>query len=62
VSAPEFDTEAYLDAAAAWFGFDLSPQSREAVKTNLGLLRAHAANFMDVELDPHLDPATVLAL
>ena len=58
----DFDTDAYLDAAAAWLGYELGPESREAVKINLGLLRANAANFMEIELDPHLDPAAVLRL
>lgn len=58
----EFDTDLHLDAFAAFFGYDLSPQSREAVKASLSLLRANAANFMDMPLDPHLDPAAVLRL
>lgn len=56
----DFDLDAYLDAAAAWFGYDLSDESRAAVRVNLALLRANSANFMDIELDPHLDPAAVL--
>jgi hypothetical protein len=58
----EFDSDAYLDAAAVWLGYALTPQSREAVKTNLGLLRSHADIFMELDLDPHLDPAVVLRL
>ncbi len=57
-----FDLDAYLDAALGWYGYDLTPESRAAVRTNLALLRANGANFMDIELDPHLDPATVLRL
>ena len=58
----DFDLDAYLDAAAAWFSYDLSDESRAAVRANLALLRANSANFMDIELDPHLDPAAVLRL
>lgn len=57
-----FDIDAYLDAALPWFSYDLSTGSRAAVRANLAILRANAANFMDVELDPHLDPAAVLKL
>jgi hypothetical protein len=57
-----FDIDAYLDAAAAWFSYDLSEESRAAVRANLLLLKANSANFIDIELDPHLDPAAVLRL
>lgn len=55
-----FDADAYLDAVAAWHGYDLDDESRAAVKANLTLLRAAAETFMEIELDPHLDPAAVL--
>jgi hypothetical protein len=58
----DFDLDAYLDAAAAWFSYDLSDESRAAVRANLALLRANSRSFMDIELDPHLDPAAVLRL
>lgn len=58
----DFDIDAYLDAATRWFGYELSEESRAAVRTNLALLKANSANFMDIELDPHLDPAAVLRL
>ena len=58
----DFDIDAYLDAALPWFSYDLSAESRAAVRANLLLLRANAANFMDIPLDPHLDPAAVLTL
>ncbi len=58
----DFDLDAYVDAAAAWFSYDLSSESRAAVRANVALLRANSANFMDIELDPHLDPAAVLKL
>lgn len=58
----DFDLDAYLDAAAAWFSYDLSDASRAAVRANLALLRANSAHFMEIELDPHLDPAAVLRL
>jgi hypothetical protein len=58
----DFETDAYVEAAAAWLELELSPESREAVKVNLGLLRTNAANFMEMDLDPHLDPAVVLRL
>jgi hypothetical protein len=58
----DFDLDAYLDAAAAWFSYDLSEESHAAVRANLALLKDNSANFMDIELDPHLDPASVLRL
>ena len=55
-----FDAYAHLDAMAAWHGLEPDDESREAVKANLVLLRAAAQSFMEIELDPHLDPAAVL--
>lgn len=55
-----FDADALIDAMAAWHGLELDEESREAVRANLVLLRAAAQTFMEIELDPHLDPAAVL--
>jgi hypothetical protein len=54
--------ELEVAAAARALGLELAEPSLAAVTANLALLRAMAGDFMDLPLDPHLDPAVLLKL
>jgi hypothetical protein len=56
------ELEAYVDAAAAVLRLTLSAESRREVIANMRILRAHAAEFVDLPLDDALEPAAVLHL
>ena len=56
------DCEAYVDAALALAGLTLEAESRAAVVANTRVLRAMAAQFVDIPLPADLDPAAVLRL
>lgn len=53
------DTSAYVDAALALHGFDLSPAAREAVRQNFERSAAIAAAFLDWPLSPEDEMAPV---
>ena len=56
------ELEAYVDNAAALLRLKLDDDSRREVIANLRILRAHAAEFADRQMEDALEPAAVLQL
>jgi hypothetical protein len=56
------ELRAYAAEAARYLDLQPDAQSMAAVVANLKILRAMAAQFADLPLDDHLDPAPVLRL
>jgi hypothetical protein len=54
--------EAYAAQGARLLGLTPDAQSLAAIVANLKVLRALQAQFVDLPLDDHLDPAAVLRL
>jgi hypothetical protein len=54
--------EAFVDAAAALAGFELSEESRAAVIANTQVLQGMQVQFMELHLADDLDPLPVLRL
>jgi DNA recombination-dependent growth factor C len=52
----------WVRQAAAQSGLNLGDESLKAVAANTKILRALQSQFLDLPLDPHLDPAAVLRL
>jgi hypothetical protein len=61
VPAPD-DVAAYVAAAAAMLGLQLSPGSAETVAANMTVLMERAGEFADIPLEAAADPAALLRL
>jgi len=57
----EFDAEAFVEAAAALLGFDLSSQSRPGVVMHLNIAAEHARILFSGTIDDEAEPAPVFA-
>jgi hypothetical protein len=57
-----WDIETFMASAAALLDLHLSPQSQDGVAANLTLLLQRAADFTELDLDMHVDPASLLRL
>jgi hypothetical protein len=58
----EEDFRAQAEIGCKALGLEPSEASMAAVVAQLKVLRAMGAEFADMPLDPHVDPATVLRL
>lgn len=56
---PEPDPEAIIDAMAPLLGFDIKPEYRPGVATNIKVTAGLAALVLDFPLDDHAEPAAV---
>ncbi len=56
---PDFDADAYVDAAAALIGLPIHPEHRPGVVLNLARVAQMAALVMDFPLADETEPAPV---
>ena len=59
MSEPDFDADAYIDAAAALVDLEIRPAHRPGVKQNLERIAGLAKLLLDEPLQPTDEPAPV---